>query len=64
MIIYFSVLYTRYRAGIVTDEMLAFPKKRFMAIGVLEALGVVAGMSAAGKYSTLLQFSNCSFVDQ
>lgn len=47
VVIYFSVLYSRYRAGIVTDEMLAFPKTRFMAIGVLEALGVVAGMSSA-----------------
>lgn len=36
----------RYRAGIVTDEMLALPKWRFMAIGVLEALGVATGMSA------------------
>ncbi|KAL8141246.1 hypothetical protein V2J09_007267 [Rumex salicifolius] len=47
VVVYFSVLFTRYRAGIVTDEMLAFPKKRFIAIGVLEALGVVAGMSSA-----------------
>ncbi|KAI6689209.1 hypothetical protein NL676_026037 [Syzygium grande] len=44
--IYFSILYIRYRAGIVTGEMLAFPKLRFVAIGMLEALGVVAGMSA------------------
>uniref|UniRef100_A0A2N9HXJ3 Uncharacterized protein n=1 Tax=Fagus sylvatica TaxID=28930 RepID=A0A2N9HXJ3_FAGSY len=44
--IYFSILYMRYRAGIVTDEMLALPKWRFMAIGVLEALGVATGMSA------------------
>ncbi|KAK4489968.1 hypothetical protein RD792_000622 [Penstemon davidsonii] len=42
--IYFSVLYTRYRAGIATDEMLAFPKSPFIIIGLLEALGVVSGM--------------------
>ncbi|XP_062164842.1 protein CLT2, chloroplastic [Alnus glutinosa] len=44
--IYFSILYVRYRAGIVTDEMLAVPKWRFLAIGILEALGVATGMSA------------------
>ncbi|XP_073125236.1 protein CLT2, chloroplastic isoform X2 [Henckelia pumila] len=42
--IYFSVLYMRYQAGIVTNEMLAFPKSRFIIIGFLEALGVVSGM--------------------
>ncbi|ONK59862.1 uncharacterized protein A4U43_C08F11720 [Asparagus officinalis] len=35
-----------YRAGIVTREMVAVPKSRFLVIGLLEALGVVAGMSA------------------
>ncbi|KAK3425716.1 hypothetical protein EUGRSUZ_F02159 [Eucalyptus grandis] len=44
--IYFSILYIRHRAGIVTGEMLALPKSRFVAIGMLEALGVVTGMSA------------------
>ncbi|KAF8024729.1 hypothetical protein BT93_F1799 [Corymbia citriodora subsp. variegata] len=44
--IYFSILYIRYRVGIVTGEMLALPKSRFVAIGMLEALGVVTGMSA------------------
>ncbi|KAG6705139.1 hypothetical protein I3843_07G160900 [Carya illinoinensis] len=44
--IYFSILYIRYRAGIVTNEMLALPKWRFMAIGILEALGVATGMAA------------------
>ncbi|KAJ8637526.1 hypothetical protein MRB53_011793 [Persea americana] len=43
---YFSFLYMRYRAGIVTKEMLGIPKKLFVAIGFLEALGVAAGMAA------------------
>ncbi|OUZ99759.1 Chloroquine resistance transporter-related [Macleaya cordata] len=42
--IYFSILYGRYCAGIVTKEMLALPKSRFVVIGILEALGVAAGM--------------------
>ncbi|KAG2400001.1 Protein CLT2-like protein [Vigna angularis] len=46
VVIYFSILYIRYRARIVTDEMMAIPKLRFVAIGLLEALGLVAGMSA------------------
>ncbi|KAL8138331.1 hypothetical protein V2J09_004332 [Rumex salicifolius] len=57
MWLYTSVyLFTRYRAGIVTDEMLAFPRKRFIAIGILEALGVVAGVSSADLFdvATLL----------
>uniref|UniRef100_A0A0E0FCH3 EamA domain-containing protein n=1 Tax=Oryza meridionalis TaxID=40149 RepID=A0A0E0FCH3_9ORYZ len=44
--VYFSILYARYRAGVVTGDMLALPKRRFAAIGLLEALGLAAGMSA------------------
>ncbi|PRQ21056.1 putative chloroquine-resistance transporter [Rosa chinensis] len=46
VIIYFSILYIRYRSGRVTDEMLALPKAPFVAIGALDALGVAAGMAA------------------
>ncbi|GFY85911.1 CRT (chloroquine-resistance transporter)-like transporter 2 [Actinidia rufa] len=46
--IYFSILYMRYRGRIVTDEMMAIPKSPFIMIGILEALGVAAGMSAGG----------------
>ncbi|XP_015886031.3 protein CLT2, chloroplastic isoform X1 [Ziziphus jujuba] len=46
VVIYFSILGMRYHAGIVTDEMLAQPKSRFVVIGVLEALGLATGMSA------------------
>ncbi|GFZ10080.1 CRT (chloroquine-resistance transporter)-like transporter 2 [Actinidia rufa] len=49
--IYFSILFMRYRARIVTDEMMAIPKSPFMMIGILEALGVAAGMSAGGIMS-------------
>ncbi|KAL4556527.1 hypothetical protein LXL04_039183 [Taraxacum kok-saghyz] len=45
--IYFSILYLRHRAGIVTDEMMVLPKWRFAVIGMLEALGVVIGMYSA-----------------
>ncbi|XP_047324652.1 protein CLT2, chloroplastic isoform X2 [Impatiens glandulifera] len=44
--IYFVILYIRYRKGIVTDEMLSIPKGTFIIIGILEALGVAAGMSS------------------
>jgi hypothetical protein len=33
--VYFSILYTRYCAGVVTREKLALPKRRFVAIGLL-----------------------------
>lgn len=49
--IYFSILYIRHHAGIVTHEMLTLPKYRFAVIGMLEALGVVAGMYSAGMFS-------------
>lgn len=48
VIIYFSILYLRYRSGMVTDEMIALPKAPFVAIGALDALGVAAGMAAVG----------------
>ena len=46
---YFSILFIRFRAGIVTREMLALPKSQFMLIGLLEALGATSGMAAAGS---------------
>lgn len=46
--IYFTILYVRYRAGIVTDAMMTIPKSPFVMIGILEALGVAAGMSSGG----------------
>ncbi|KAL2893074.1 Protein CLT2 chloroplastic, partial [Bienertia sinuspersici] len=45
--IYFAILFIRHRAGIVTDEMLAIPKSRFIFIGLLEALGLAGGMASA-----------------
>lgn len=48
VVIYFTILYIRYRLGIVTDEMLAIPKWRFLVIGFLEALGLASGMAAGG----------------
>lgn len=49
VMVYFSILYLRRRANIVTEEMLSLPKSRFMAIGFLEALGIATGMAAAGN---------------
>lgn len=59
VVIYFSILYARYRMGIVTDEMIGLPKSRFMAIGILEALGVASGMASAGRLTVLQNF--CDF---
>lgn len=54
----------RYRAGIVTKEMLGIPKKLFVAIGVLEALGLAAGMAAGGtKFSKLSYGDNMLLLD-
>ncbi|XP_039114198.1 protein CLT2, chloroplastic [Dioscorea cayenensis subsp. rotundata] len=47
--VYFTILYVRYRVGIVTMGMLGVPKSQFMAIGLLEALGVAAGMAAGAQ---------------
>ncbi|RDX77194.1 Protein CLT3, chloroplastic, partial [Mucuna pruriens] len=47
VIVYFSILYIRYHAGIVTDEMLSMPKTPFLVVGLLEALGAATGMAAA-----------------
>ncbi|RZB42330.1 Protein CLT1, chloroplastic [Glycine soja] len=51
VIVYFSILYMRYRAGIVTDEMLSVPKTPFLVVGLLEALGAATGMAAGAMLS-------------
>ncbi|KAL4283360.1 hypothetical protein GQ457_16G006970 [Hibiscus cannabinus] len=51
VLVYFSVLYLRYHAGIVTDEMLSLPKGPFLAVGLLEALGAATGMAAGAILS-------------
>ncbi|CAK8565322.1 unnamed protein product [Lathyrus sativus] len=51
VIVYFSILYIRYRAGIVTDEMLSMPKTPFLIVGLLEALGAATGMAAGAMLS-------------
>lgn len=50
---YFSILYLRYHAGIITDEMLAMPKAPFIAVGLLEALAAATGMAAGGPLLSL-----------
>lgn len=61
VVIYFSILYMRYAAGMVTNEMMALPKSRFVAIGILEALGVASGMSAAGTIVFVCALFNLQF---
>ncbi|XP_057431362.1 protein CLT1, chloroplastic isoform X2 [Lotus japonicus] len=51
VIVYFSILYIRYRTGIVTDEMLSVPKTPFLFVGLLEALGAATGMAAGAMLS-------------
>ncbi|KAL5228569.1 hypothetical protein ABZP36_016834 [Zizania latifolia] len=51
VVVYFSILYLRYQAGIVTDEMLSLPQKPFLAVGLLEALAAAAGMAAGAILS-------------
>ncbi|XP_076947173.1 protein CLT1, chloroplastic-like [Bidens hawaiensis] len=51
MVVYFSILHFRYRAGIVTDEMLSMPKAPLLAVGLLEALGAACGMAAGAVLS-------------
>ncbi|GKU93466.1 hypothetical protein SLEP1_g7061 [Rubroshorea leprosula] len=51
VIVYFSILYLRYHAGIVTDDMLSMPKAPFLAVGLLEALAAATGMAAGAILS-------------
>ncbi|XP_010031716.2 protein CLT1, chloroplastic isoform X1 [Eucalyptus grandis] len=51
VVVYFSILYLRYHAGIVTDEMLSMPKAPFVAVGMLEALAAATGMAAGAILS-------------
>jgi hypothetical protein len=48
VIVYSMILFVRYWIGVVTKEMFAIaPKSIFIAVGALEALGLVSGMAAA-----------------
>ncbi|KAK1316912.1 hypothetical protein QJS10_CPA05g00823 [Acorus calamus] len=51
VVVYFSILYFRYRSGIVTNEMLSLPKTRYIIVGLLEALGAASGMAAGAVLS-------------
>ncbi|KAK4355000.1 hypothetical protein RND71_027194 [Anisodus tanguticus] len=51
VLVYFSILYLRYHAGKVTDEMLSLPKFPFVAVGLLEALAAASGMAAGAILS-------------
>ncbi|RLM62290.1 protein CLT1, chloroplastic-like [Panicum miliaceum] len=61
VVIYFSILYLRYQAGIVNDEMLSLPQKPFLAVGILEAFGAASGMAAGGNF---LKPDSASFCGQ
>ncbi|XP_009603800.1 protein CLT3, chloroplastic isoform X1 [Nicotiana tabacum] len=51
VLVYFTILYLRYHAGKVTDEMLSLPKTPFVAVGLLEALAAASGMAAGAILS-------------
>ncbi|KAL8211408.1 hypothetical protein R6Q57_005845 [Mikania cordata] len=51
VIVYFSILHFRYRAGIVTNEMLSMPKAPLLAVGLVEALSAACGMAAGAVLS-------------
>lgn len=61
VLIYFTILYTRRRLGIVTNEMMDVPKWRFAIIGFLEALGVATGMAAADIFGVAAAFCSSYF---
>ncbi|KAL1199157.1 Protein CLT3 [Cardamine amara subsp. amara] len=51
VVVYYTILYFRYRTGSVTDAMLSVPKTPFLVVGILEALAAAAGMAAAANLS-------------
>ncbi|KAL6516360.1 hypothetical protein OROGR_019665 [Orobanche gracilis] len=51
VIVYFGILYLRYQAGKVTNEMLSLPKPPLIAVGFLEALAAASGMAAGAILS-------------
>ncbi|CAN8300638.1 unnamed protein product [Cochlearia groenlandica] len=53
VVVYYSILYFRYRAGIVTKEMLSVPKIPFLVVGILESLALASGMAAAGIFTLI-----------
>jgi hypothetical protein len=67
VVVYFAILFGRYKAGIVTNDMLSVPKGQFAAVGACEALGLATGMAAAGMAPSLFRHlrhdHNCRFHD-
>ncbi|KAJ8446850.1 hypothetical protein Cgig2_016160 [Carnegiea gigantea] len=53
VVVYFSILYIRHHAGIVTQEMLSLPQAPYLAVGLLEALAGVSGMAATSEANLL-----------
>ena len=53
VVVYFSILYIRHRAGVVTKEMLSLPRAPYLVVGLLEALAGVSGMAATSKANLL-----------
>lgn len=51
VVVYFSILYLRHRAGAVTKEMLSLPQAPFLVVGLVEALAAASGMAAATMLS-------------
>lgn len=62
VIVYFSILYLRHRAGFVTNEMLSLPQAPFLAVGLFEALAAASGMAAASKVNVLLYLNHSSCI--
>eukprot|EP00899_Mesostigma_viride_P014455 jgi/Mesvir1/2300/Mv19334-RA.1 len=46
-VVYLTVLALRRAQGVVTDKMLAYPKREFALVGLLEALGLLGNVVAA-----------------
>ncbi|XP_078442612.1 protein CLT1, chloroplastic-like [Wolffia australiana] len=46
VMVYFTILYFRYRAGNVTERMLSLPKRPYAVLGFLETISAVSGMAA------------------
>ncbi|CAM6105871.1 unnamed protein product [Calypogeia fissa] len=45
VLVYFAFLFGRYKAGIVTDDMLSLRKGQIVALGALEAIGLATLMA-------------------
>lgn len=64
LVLYSGIVCHRWRAGVVSADMLQYPKAKFVCIGALEAAGAMLGLFAAGQIPCVTSPVDTSMLDK